>query len=142
MIRIPMIKRLSLLIVISATLAACSDSSILTPKETLLGNWSIVSIQNKAVIQRGTAKLLFHSDSKLSGSASCNNIASSYSAKNSALSIAPIATTRKMCRPALMEQESQLLRALSKVKRYQLHNGQLSMYDQQGTLQVMANRLK
>ena len=105
-------------------------------------NWSIKSIQDKAVIKKSAARLSFNAESRLAGSASCNNISSSYKSQNSTLTIGAIATTRKMCLPALMEQESQLLRALSKVKRFQLHNDQLSMYDQRGILQVQAQRLE
>ena len=53
-----------------------------------------------------------------------------------------MAVTRKMCLPALMEQESRLLQALGKVKRFQLNNGELTMYDQQGSLQIKAKRTK
>jgi heat shock protein HslJ len=47
-----------------------------------------------------------------------------------------------MCLPALMIQEAIMLQALSKVRRFQLNNDQLSMFDQQGTLQLMAKRTK
>ena len=77
---------------------------------------------------------------RLSGNASCNNISSNYTSQNNSLDIGPLATTRKMCLPALMTQESQLLKALGKVKRFQLHNDELSMYDQQGGLQIKAKR--
>ncbi len=135
------IKRFTLLFTISTTLAACSSTTV-PPLETLPGNWLIVSIQDKTVIENSAARLVFHSEDKLSGSASCNNMSSSYSAQDSALTINRIATTRKMCLPALMEQESRLLRALSKVNRFQLNNGQLSLYDQQGDLQIIAKRTK
>jgi len=136
------INRLSLLAILSTALAACNSSTALAPIETLPGNWLVESIQDKAVIKNSAARLRFHSDNKLSGSASCNNISSSYNSQNSALTINPIATTRKMCLPSLMEQETQLLRAINKVKRFQLNNGLLSMYDQQGVLQIKAKRLK
>jgi heat shock protein HslJ len=47
-----------------------------------------------------------------------------------------------MCVPALMEQESTLLQALDRVSRFEISNGQLSLFDQQGTLQIKAKRTK
>ena len=136
------VKRLLLLATFSTSLTACISSASLPIAETLPGNWLVETIQDKAVMVKGAAQLTFDQENRLSGSASCNNISTSYSSKNNSLTIAPIATTRKMCVPALMEQESKLLQALSKVRRFQLNNGQLSMYDQQGSVQITAKRTK
>ncbi|ALO35006.1 hypothetical protein CMT41_09990 [Colwellia sp. MT41] len=136
------IKRLALLVAISTTLAACNSSPAVPSQETLPGSWLVQSIQDKAVMMQNIARLNFDQTNGLSGSASCNNISSRYSIQNNSLNIGPIATTRKMCAPALMAQESRLLQALAKVKRFQLHNGELLMYDQQGGLQIKAKRAK
>ncbi len=136
------IKQLVLLVTISTTLTACNSSTGLTAPETLPGIWLVESIQGKAVMTKSMAQLNFNQENKLTGSASCNNISSSYSTQNNSIHIGPVATTRKMCLPALMEQETRLLQALNKVKRFQLNNGQLSMFDQQGALQLKAQRTK
>ena len=136
------IKRLVLLVAISTTLTACNSSSALPSPETLPGTWLVGSIQGKAVIAKSKAQLIFTNKNMLTGSASCNNISTRYSSQNSTLKIGPIATTRKMCSPSLMDQEAVLLKALSKVKRFQLNNGELSMFDQQGALQLKAKRTK
>jgi heat shock protein HslJ len=47
-----------------------------------------------------------------------------------------------MCLPALMIQEAKFLQALDKIRRFQLNNDQLSMFDQQGALQLKAKRTK
>jgi len=131
-------KRVPFIIFVAAMISACTSTTIVKPKETLLGSWVITTIQTKSVIAQSSPSLSFNTENKLSGSASCNNISSSYTSKNSSLTIGAVATTRKMCLPALMEQESHLLQALGKVKRFQLNNGQLSMYDQRGSLQLQA----
>ena len=136
------IKRLALLVAISTTLTACNSSSALPPPEKLPGTWLVDSIQGKAIIAKSKAQLVFTDKNMLTGSASCNNISTSYSSQNNTLKIAPIAVTRKMCVPSLMDQEAVLLKALSKVKRFQLNNGELSMLDQQGSLQLKAKRTK
>jgi len=135
------IKKITFLIALSTTVTACS-SAIPPSPETLQGSWKIQTIQDKELLDNSTAQLLFNEDNNLSGSGSCNRLSTSYNSQNNALTINPIATTRKMCLPALMEQETRLLQALSKVKRFQLNNGHLSMYDQQGILQIKAERTK
>jgi heat shock protein HslJ len=136
------IKRLALLVAISTTLVACNSSSALPAPETLSGSWLVNSINGKPAIAKSSAKLKFTQETMLSGSASCNNISTSYSSKNNAISIGAIVATRKMCMPAVMDQEAMFLQALGKVKRFQLYNGQLSMFDQQGFLQLKAKRIK
>jgi len=135
------IKRLVFLIAISTTLATCKSTTPSVP-ETLPGSWLVNSINDKAVIAKSMVQLKFTPKNMLSGYASCNNISSSYSSQKNAINIGPIATTRKMCLPALMIQEAMLLQALSKVRRFQLNNDQLSMFDQQGDLQLKAKRTK
>ena len=134
------IKQLVLIVAISTTLTACNTSSSLPSPEKLPGSWVVSSIQGKAVITNSKAQLVFTEENKLTGSASCNNISTSYSTQNNTLKISPIATTRKMCSPSLMEQEAILLQSLSKVKRFQVHNEELSLFDQQGSLQLKAKR--
>ena len=134
------IKRLVLLVAISTILSACNSSSALTAPEKLLGIWVVSSIQGKPVITNSKAQLVFTEENKLSGSASCNNISTRYSLQNNTLKIAPIATTRKMCAPSLMKQEAILLQSLSKVKRFEIHKEELSMFNQQGSLQLKAKR--
>ena len=136
------LKRLALLLAISTTFSACNSSSALPTHESLPGQWLVKTIQDKPVMVNSNARLNFDQQNRLSGSASCNNISSSYSSQNNSLNIGPMAMTRKMCLPALMAQESRLLQALGKVKRFQLNNGELSMYDQQGRLQIKAKRTK
>ena len=136
------IKQLSLFVALLTTLTACNSSSAIPSPETLPGGWLVQSIQGQHIIAKSTVKLIFSSENRLSGSASCNNISTSYNTQDNSLSIAAIATTRKMCLPALMEQESTLLQALDRVRRFEINNGQLSMFDQQGTLQLKAKRTK
>ncbi len=134
------IKQLVLLVAISTTLTACNTSSALPSPEKLPGSWVVSSIQGKAVIINSKARLVFTEGNKLTGSASCNSISTSYSTQNNSLKISPIATTRKMCSPLLMEQEAILLQSLSKVKRFQVQDDELSLFDQQGSLQLKAKR--
>jgi len=135
-------KQLSFFVALLTTMTACHSSAVISSPEALPGHWIVQSIQDQPIIAKSTAKLIFSPENRLSGLAYCNNISTSYNTQDNSISIAAIATTRKMCSPALMEQESTLIRALDKVRRFEISNGQLSLFDQEGTLQLKAKRTK
>jgi heat shock protein HslJ len=125
----------------STSLAGCSNNVDKTSADTLPGSWTVLAITDTQVINNSKVTLTFDVDNRLSGTASCNNIFSNYSLENNSLKIAAIGSTRKMCSPMLMKQESKLFKALKQVKRFQLNNGELTMYNQQGTLQLRAIKI-
>lgn len=135
------IKRIALLATLSIALTACNNTPTLS-SPTLPGSWHVSTIQNKAVITDSDAQLTFNDENKLSGSASCNIIFASYTLEGDKIDIGPVATTQKMCLPAAMKQEQLLLQALNKIKHLHLTHDELSMYDQQGVLQIQAKRTK
>ena len=73
-------KQLVLLATVSFTMTACSNVSP-PALETLSGNWKVMSIQDKQILTNSSVKLNFSPDNSLSGSASCNNLSSSYQTK-------------------------------------------------------------
>ncbi len=107
-------------------------------QKQLTGTWHIEYIQDKPVIDRSPARLVFQNKSKLSGSASCNNIHASYQKNNNQLSIDKTAITRKMCPEALMEQEQRFLAALSQINHYKIERGLLYLFDAQNNLMLKA----
>ncbi|TYK64884.1 META domain-containing protein [Colwellia echini] len=137
------LKSLLLLASLSTVLTACSNNTATLPlDEELPGMWTVESINDSPTIKDSKVDLKFTAENQLSGSASCNNFSTGYTIENNTLTIGQMAVTRKMCLPALMDQESSVLQALSKVKRFALNNGQLSLFDQQGVVQLKARRTK
>jgi heat shock protein HslJ len=134
-------KQLIILTSLSLALLSCNNTANLS-KQTLAGKWLISSINAQRVIIGKVPILTFDNNLSLSGQASCNNISTRYAVDNKTLSIGPIATTRKMCSPELMQQESTLLKVLTKVKRFQIDSGLLIMLDQQGKTVLKAQRVK
>ena len=114
-------KQLIALTSLSLTLIACNNTANLA-KQTLAGKWLIRSINTQIVITDKVPTLTFDNNLSLSGQASCNIISTRYKVDNKTISIAPIATTRKMCSPELMQQESKLLKVLTKIKRFEIDN--------------------
>lgn len=135
-----LIMKSTLLISLITLVNGCSSAN-LSSNETIMGQWKIFAIQEVQTLNKSTVTIEFNEENKVSGSASCNNFSSQYSKDNNSLTIASVATTRKMCPPILMTQESKMLSTLTKVRRYQLINGLLTMYDQKGTVQIEAKRI-
>lgn len=116
--------------------------------EQLTGTWQVELIKTRPVIDRSPARFILLAKNKLSGSASCNNISSHYRANQSknTLTFGPTAVTRKLCAPALMEQETRLLSTLPQVKHYQIkyfHNEQnmLYLFDKNDVLMFKASKV-
>jgi heat shock protein HslJ len=57
-------------------------------------------------------------DGRAYGNAGCNHWFAPYTLKGDRLSFGKIGSTRKLCSPAVMEQETRFLRALEKVERW------------------------
>ncbi len=55
---------------------------------------------------------------QVSGNAGCNNFSGGYSTKSSVLTFGALASTRKACAPAIMEQENLFLKRLASTKRF------------------------
>lgn len=121
----------------SPALQKASTSS----SSTLLGRWQIEWIQDRPVIDRSPAHLIFQNESQLSGSASCNAMTTQYKVEGNLLSIQNSATTRMMCAPALMEQEMRLLTTLPIVHHFAIENSLLHLYDSHGKLAIKASKV-
>ena len=141
---------ISLLTLLTVTVASCADTLTSQPKTTTLtteqaltqlkGTWLIEYIMDKPVIDRSPARLTFSDNNSISGSASCNNLNSSYELDGQRISIKPAATTRRMCAQALMEQEQRLLTNLVQVYRFEINNDMLFLFSQNNALVYKASK--
>lgn len=135
----------SITLVCTMLLSACADKSQNHPNiaKELKGTWKIEEILMLPVIDRSPAQFVFLDENKLAGSASCNKISSSYvldSYKNT-LSFTPVAATRMMCEPTLMNQEMKFLSALEKVSKVKIEQSTLYLYDKQNELIFSASKV-
>jgi heat shock protein HslJ len=94
------------------------------------GESALVSVLN------GTEITAAFAESKLSGSAGCNNYFASYDFEGETLTLGPAATTRKMCAEpeGIMEQERAYLAALASVAGYRVEGERLELLDAEGAL--------
>lgn len=104
------------------------------------GEWRVEVIAGAGVIDNSPATLLFGSDGRLSGNASCNRLIASYTIEGSKLTISSAGTTMMACPPALMNQERKLVDLLGTVTRYSIdRTGALTLTSASGK-QIVARR--
>ena len=80
----------------------------------------IEDLVGAGVIDNTRASLRFLADGRLVGLATCNRLLGRYETSADTLRLEAIATTRKMCAPALMHQEARLLELLARVARWRI----------------------
>ncbi len=107
----------TLLISCAATLSACGSlpSTQLQSAQSYQVEW----IGERPLIDSSMLTLRLLDDRRASGLAGCNNWMAEYQLKGDQLSLHNISSTRKLCAPALMEQEQRFLAALANVQRWE-----------------------
>jgi heat shock protein HslJ len=84
------------------------------------GEWTVDEFDGKAPVKDSKITLNFGADGSLSGSSSCNRLATTYTLTGEGLSIGQGAGTMMACDPPVMEQEGAFLALLSKVNQFGL----------------------
>lgn len=114
-----------------AVLSACSSvpGTQLQPLQSYQVEW----IGERPLIDRSMLTLTLGDNNQASGLAGCNNWMAEYQLSGDRLSLDNIATTRKLCAPALMEQEQRFLAALATVQCWEFaEHQQLLLWPEQG----------
>ena len=81
--------------------------------------WVVEDIDGAAVLDGSRASLNLGSDGRVSGSGSCNSYTGPYTLSGDSLTFGNLASTRRACEPALMQQEQRFFAALAKVRRFE-----------------------
>ena len=118
------------LALLTATLVGCaSDAPQLETERSYQVEW----IGERPLIDRSHLTITFAADGRAHGNAGCNHWFAGYTLKGQALSFDPAGSTRKLCTPALMEQEQRFLAALGEVQRWDFNAiGQLQLWPASG----------
>lgn len=110
-------------------LASCNTKKKLTPEMLMNHSWELTTLNGTAISyaenERPVQFNLTEKDNKVSGFAGCNNFMGTYTLKGDTLTFAPLATTRKACPDADIN-EADVLKAFSEVATVSLENGKLS----------------
>jgi heat shock protein HslJ len=107
----------------------------------LLGSlWVAEDIGGTGVIDNLQSRLQFVSASQVAGHGGCNSFAGAAVLSADQLSMGPLASTRKMCPPAVMDQENRFLRTLETVRSARVENELLYLQDAGGHTVVRLSR--
>lgn len=91
------------------------------PQRLLTGTeWGIEYIGGRGIIDKSRVTLRFMEKNRLSGSGGCNSYTGQWELLGDGIKVGPLASTRKACAPALMDQESGFFRELEKVERFDI----------------------
>lgn len=82
--------------------------------------WRLEDLSGRGVIDNTQATLNFDEDGSVSGNASCNALTGGAEVRGGSVTFGELATTRKMCVPALMDQEVRYLAALQGTRRFRV----------------------
>ena len=120
--------------------AACSSTTTPAGKAPVkLGGtaWLAEDIDGKGVVDRVQSTIEFVDDQRAAGSLACNRYTTTYSADATGLRFGTIGATRRMCPPALMEQESRFSAALEGTRGLRFEsNGALLLLDADGRVRA------
>jgi heat shock protein HslJ len=90
-------------------------------------------IGERPLIDNSHLTMTLGNDGRAYGNAGCNHWFASYQLQGETLRFGPVGSTRKMCAPALMEQEHRFLKALGNVQRWDISPiEQLRLWPAQG----------
>ena len=121
-------------VLLSCTIAALSACSSL-PNAQLerAQHYQVEWIGERPLIDSSMLTFSLIDEQRAAGLAGCNNWSADYQLNGDRLSLHNIASTRKLCAPALMEQEQRFLAALAQVQRWEFSElQQLGLWPAQG----------
>ena len=112
-----------------AGLSACASGPQLESDTAYRMEW----IGERPLIDRSHLSITLGADGRAYGSAGCNHWFAGYTRDGEQLRFEQAGATRKMCAPALMEQEQRFLEALGEVRRWDFSaTGQLQLWPASG----------
>jgi heat shock protein HslJ len=98
---------------------------------TLVGSaWRLEDLAGAGTPDRVEATLEFPDAGRVAGLASCNRFFGYFETSGASLTIARLGATKKLCPPALMDQETKYLRALEGAERFAIEGTTLTVYSQ------------
>lgn len=95
--------------------------------------WVAEDIGGRGVIDDLQSHVTFTAERQAHGFGGCNNFTGGYTLDGEALALGPLASTKKACPPAIMDQEDRFHQALGQTRGYRFENRLLFLLDAEGT---------
>lgn len=126
----------SVRILMAAVMSVAADE-----RNAVVGqDWLAEDIGGGGVVDRVRTTIAIASGGEVTGSGGCNALRGTAQINGISLAFGTIATTRKMCPPAVMDQEGKFLRALDLTREFQLDGPYLKFLDGDSTELVRFTR--
>lgn len=123
-------KPLLLTLLAATLLAGCATE---TPALKQDHGYVLEWIGERPLIDNSHLTMTLGNDGRAYGNAGCNHWFASYQLQGNTITFGPVGSTRKLCAPALMEQEHRFLEAMGKVQRWDVSPiEQLRLWPAQG----------
>ena len=130
-----------LLQVLAAAVLIVAPHSAFAAAEPLAGSaWRPVPLSGLAGSAERPVFVKFAGAEKVSGFAGCNTFTGSYRQKGDKLILGPLATTRKLCAPDVMERETWFLKALKRVRKVETTARELALKELVGAVFLRLER--
>ncbi|CAD5106401.1 META domain-containing protein [Zestomonas carbonaria] len=114
----------------AATLAGCASNAVTLEQDTA---YRVEWLGERPLIDRSHLTVTLGADGRAYGNGGCNHWFASYELDGERIRFGQVGSTRKMCAPALMEQEQRFFDLLGKVQRWDFSEiDQLRLWPEQG----------
>lgn len=100
---------------LAAALAGCAGKPVQLETER---TYSVEWIGERPLIDNSHLTIILGEDGRAYGNAGCNHWFASYQRDGDKLTFSDAGSTRKLCAPALMEQENRFLQSLATIERW------------------------
>ncbi|HMB76946.1 MAG TPA: META domain-containing protein [Kiloniellaceae bacterium] len=125
-------------------LAACETSGAqgAGSRDNPLKNtsWLAEDIEGTAAAGNVQSTLNVALDNQVTGSGGCNNYFGLAVIEGDSFSMGPVGSTKMACPEVMMAQEQRFFAALTKARRFETKDGQLSLFDESGSLVLRLSR--
>ncbi len=106
--------------------------STVSATQPIGGNWRPTQIGTLSVPSETEAYVSFADAGRISGHGGCNRFFGSFETRGDNLRVGPLGATQMACPEAIMERESQFLRALGEANRFNREGSDLVLMDEAG----------
>ena len=94
--------------------------------------WRLEDIEGSGVVDSLNSPLIIDANGNVSGHAGCNVLTGTAAVDGADIQFGPLGSTRRMCAPAIMDQERRFLAALARAATWRVERGLLFLTDGRG----------
>jgi len=126
---------------LACVLAGCAAVKAEVPPELAGTAWVVEDLEGRGVIDDLRSTLEFPEVGRAAGDLGCNRFTATVRQSDTALEFGPVAATRRMCPPAIMDQEDRYARVLEATRGARVEGPYLFLLDEAGAKLARLTRM-